>query len=480
MIHAFKIADLVQVPFGYLLSWLYQLTTNYGLALIIFAILVKLILLPATAKGKKSTMKMSRITPRVQAIQDKYASDKVKQNEAIQALYKEEGVTMGGGCLWSIVPLLILLPLYTVVRQPITYMLHETAEVSAQIVEELRTIAVELFSENKYYDQMTAAYNLPKFAEQLKAAIPTIKDSTLAGVNFDFLGIDLGVIPTLNIFKWEAYDWKHFGTLLIPLLSAGSQVLTMLISQKMNNSLVTDEKGVQDEETAKKSQANQTSKLMMYTMPLMSLWIGFTVPVALSLYWLVQGVISTAVDVYLTQKYRKIYDAEDAERLKKAMAEEAAEAERERQRAERRAANPDGITENTSKKKLQQKQQREQEAAKAAARKEYEIQKGIAVDEPEAGPVVLSGIPSRPNCKGRAYDPNRYASVNAGQADTGVVEEEIPVVTDTENGVNNNADVYEDNRRAPEDENQADAEGRPNRRGRAYDPNRYASENTEE
>ena len=132
MILAFKLVDLVQIPFGYLLSWLNQLTTNYGLALIIFAIVLKLILLPATAKGKKSTMKMSRLTPKLQALQKKYAGDQQKLNEATQALYKEEGVSMGGGCLWSFVPLLILIPLYTVVRQPITYMLHESAEVAEQ------------------------------------------------------------------------------------------------------------------------------------------------------------------------------------------------------------------------------------------------------------------------------------------------------------------------------------------------------------
>ena len=114
------------------------------------------------------------------------------------------------------------------------------------------------------------------------------------------------------------------------------------------------------------------------------------------------------MDVYLTKKYRKIYDAEDAERLKKAMAEEALEAEKERIRAERRAANPNGITENTSKKKLQQKQQKEQEAAKAAAAKEYAAKKGESVeDKGEKKP--LSGIAERPNCKGRAYDPNRYS-----------------------------------------------------------------------
>ena len=409
MILAFKLADIVQVPFGYLMSWLYQLTTSYGWTLILFAILVKLILFPVSAKSKKSTMKMSRLTPRVQALQKKYESDPQKQSEALRALYKEEGVSMGGGCLWSFVPLLILFPLYAVVRQPITYMLHESAEVAAQIVAVIREAAPDLFTANNYYEQMNAAPHIPQFADALKAAIPNISDKTLEGVNFTFLNIDLGAIPQFNIFQWEAYDWAHIGAFLIPILSAGSQVLSMLISQRMNNSLVTNEKGIEDKETAKNSQANQTSKVMMWTMPLMSLWIGFTLPCALSLYWFVQGIISTVIDVYLTKKYRKIYDAEDAIRLQKALEEEEKEAEKERQRAERRAANPEGITENTSKKKLQQKQQREAEAAKAAAAREYAAKKGNPVeDKEEAAP--LSGVNDRPFCKGRAYDPNRYST----------------------------------------------------------------------
>ena len=409
MFLAFKLADIIQVPFGYLMSALYQFTGNYGWTLILFALVVKLILFPVTAKGKKSTMKMSRLSPRVQALQKKYENDPQKQNEAMRQLYKEEGVSMGGGCLWSLVPLLLLLPLYAVVRQPITYMLHESAEVVEQIVAIIKEKAPELFSSNAYYEQMVAAPAIPDFAAALKEAIPAIGEKTLEGVEFSFFNINLGAIPQFNVFKWEKWDWAHIGAFLIPVLSAGSQVLSMLISQKMNNSLVTDEKGLEDKETAKNSQANQTSKTMMYTMPLMSLWIGFTLPCALSLYWLAQGIVSTVTDIYLTNKYRKIYDAEDAERLKKAMAEEAIEAEKERLRAERRAANPEGITENTSKKKLQQKQQREAEEARREAAKEYAAKKGAVVEE-AAEETTLSGVKERPFCKGRAYDPNRFST----------------------------------------------------------------------
>ena len=399
------LGDLIKIPFGYLLDLLYQFTTNYGVALILFAILIKLVLLPASIKSKKSSMKMARIQPRVQALQQKYAGDQQKQNEAIQALYKEEGVSMGGGCLWSFLPLFILFPLYAVVRQPITYMLHETAEVAAQAVAVIKEAVPAAFGKNEFYNEMVAAPLLPQFAEELKGIVAN--PGTLEGLNFNFLGVNLGSVPNWKVWKWEVFDWATIGLFLLPLVSTGIQFLSMFISQKQNNSLVTNEKGLQYEEMAKKSQANQSTQTMLYMMPLMSLWIGFTVPGALSIYWAIQGLISTVQDLILTKHVRKVYDAEDAIRRERAAEEERILAEKERIRAERRAANPDGITENTSKKKLQKKLQNEQEAAKAAAKKEYEAKKGIVTEE---APVkeAMSGIADRPYCKGRNYDPNRY------------------------------------------------------------------------
>ena len=383
MFLAFSLSDIVTVPFGFILKVLYDLTTNYGVAIILFSILVKLVLLPMNAKGKKSMMKMSRLTPDIERIKKKYPDDTNKQQQLTQELYKKEGVSTCSGCLWSFIPLLILFPLYTVIRQPIEYMLGETAENAAVIVDVIKTAAPELFGKNDFYAEMVAARHIPDFVEQIRAALPEISEATLAGVNFDFLGIDLGKQPSINVFAWEAYDWANIGLFLLPLLSAASSVLSMLISNKQNDSIVTNEKGIQDKEAAKNSQQNQTAKTMMWMMPIMSLWIGFTVPAALSVYWLISGVLGTIADTFMTKHYRKIYDAEDAERLKKYMAEEAIEAEKERIRAEKRAANPEGITSNTSKKKLQQKQKAEEEAAKAAAAKEYAMKKGILVEEEE-------------------------------------------------------------------------------------------------
>ena len=410
MFLAFKLSDIVTVPFGWLLGFLYDLTSNYGVAMIIFAVIVQLVLMPINAKSKKSMMKMSRIQPRIQEIQKKYANDQQKQNEAIQQLQKEEGVGMGfGGCIWSLVPMLILIPLFTVIRQPITYILGEGTETAAQIISIVKEQAPALFSNNAYYDQVVAAGAIATYANEISAAIPGIGAETLAGINFDFLGINLGAIPDWKFWAWDAFNWANIGAFLIPLVSTGSQYLQMLISQKTNESVITNEKGVQDKEAAENSQTAQQTKSMMLMMPLMTLWIGFTVSAGLSVYWFIGGLVRMISDPIMTKHYRKIYDEEDAIRLQRAMEQEAIEAEKERIRAERRAANPEGQTQNTSKKKLQKKLQQEEDAAKAAAAKEYAAKKGIVVEE-ETEKTCMSGIPSRPYCKGRNYDPNRYAS----------------------------------------------------------------------
>jgi YidC/Oxa1 family membrane protein insertase len=301
----------------------------------------------------------------------------------------------------------ILIPLFTVIREPLTYILGCGTEMSTQIVELLKNLAPDAFGSNAYYAQVTAAQLIPQYAAEIKAALPAVEDAVLAGINFDFLGINLGSIPSFSFWKWEAFNWANIGLFLIPLLSAGTQILQTKIMQKQNNSVITDKNGVQDEEMAKKSQTNQSTESMMLMMPLMSLWIGFTVSAGLSVYWFVGGVIRTIQDVILTKRYRKIYDAEDAIKLQRKMELDAIEAEKERIRAERRAANPEGQTQNTSKKKLQKAEAARLAAEKAAAAREYNAKRGI-VEEETPENEAMSGIPERPYCKGRAYDPNRY------------------------------------------------------------------------
>ena len=402
MILAFNIADIIRVPFGYLLDLLYQFTTSYGLALILFALIVKLILLPASAKSKKSMMKMSRVAPLTQAIQKKYENDPQKAQLEISKLYKEEGIGMMSGCLWSFVPLLLLFPLYTVIRQPLIYMLHLTADQATKIVSIIKEALPAVFSSNSYYDQLAAAPHLNEFVSQIREALPELANVSLPSLNFQFLGVDLGKIPDWQFWNWGTVNWATIGLFLLPVLSAGSNILSMWVSQKLNASVTTDQNGNRDEQAAKAS--NATNKSMMIVMPLMSLFIGFSYPAALSLYWLAQGLFGIVQDAVLTVRYRKIYDAEDEVKRRIAAQKAAEEAERERLRAQRRAENPDGISENTSKKKLQKQQQFQKEQQQAAMKRVHSNASGED--------LPLSGDPERPFAKGRAYQPDRYRSVS--------------------------------------------------------------------
>ena len=182
MFLAFQLSDLITIPFGFVLQVLYNLIGNYGIALIVFAVVVYMALLPVTAKSKQSTMRMSRIQPQVQDIQKRY-TDPQKQNEALQKLYADEGVSMGGGCLWAMVPMFILIPLFTIIRNPIVYILGQSDEVAAQIVEIIKTLEPALFTGNNFYEQVTAASVMAKYAAEIKEAIPAISEAALAGIN---------------------------------------------------------------------------------------------------------------------------------------------------------------------------------------------------------------------------------------------------------------------------------------------------------
>ena len=408
-----SLSDIIRVPFGYLLEWLYVFANNYGVALILFSLIVKLVLLPMSIKSKKSMLKMSRISPLVKSLEAKYGDDKQKYQQAVMQLYKEEGVSTTGGCLWSLIPLLILFPLYYVIREPITYMLHNSRSVSAAIVAFIRASGVDL-GKNTYYAQLAAAGHLGEFAEAIKS-VAVMANAKLQAIDFSFLGVDLASIPSFRF--WQCEGWSEIGLFLIPVASGALQMLSMFISQKMNNQVATNADGEVDKNAAQ--MANQTNTSMMIMMPLMSLWIGFSMPAAISIYWIAQAVFGTVQDVILTNHYRKVYDAEDAVRQEKAALRRVEEAEKERQRQLRREQNPDGIlADNVSKKKLRQQ---EKEAAEKAAR-DYAAKKNPELEKEDKKP--LSGIAERPYCRGRAYQADHYGKRGAQkEASSGENEE---------------------------------------------------------
>ncbi len=397
-----SIADIIRIPFGYMLEFLYNFSGNYGLALILFGIAIKLILLPVSAKSKKSMMKMSRMAPRVKALEAKYGDDKTKYQMEVMKLYKKEGVSTTGGCLWAFVPLLILIPLYQVIREPMVYMMHLSREEATEIVNVISQ-HVELGS-NSYYHQLAAASYLGEYVNEVKAAIPSLANVNLAPINFTFLGVNLGKIPTWQF--WTLTGWAEIGLFLMPVISAASQWFSMVVMQKFNASVATNNRGEQDNDAA--SAVNQSMKSMNIIMPVMSLWIGFSMPAGMSVYWITQGLFGLVQEFFLTKHYRKVYDAEDEIRRQEYAEEEAREAEKERLRAERRAKLGDVADPNTSKKKL---------AAKEKAERANHVEGKLTAEQKEALRLAkekadeerhFSGIEDRPYCRGRAYQPQRY------------------------------------------------------------------------
>ena len=386
------IDTLIQQPFGYVMEFFYNLFHNYGIALILFSLAIKVILLYPSARSKKSMMKTSRLQPKIKQIELACGDDKQKYQQEVNALYKEEGVSMFGGCLWSLIPLLILLPLYSVIRYPLEYLLHVGEETEAFKAIKAAYEAVNGDVSKEVYWQLSATKDIETYAAG-------IMDS-LKNINYNFLGIDLSVVPDWKI--WTLHGWSAIGGALVPLISGGFNYLSMFISQKMNNTVIRNEDGEADKAAAKSA---QTGKIMNLMMPAMSIWFGFIMPLGLSIYWIAQSVFGIIQDYFLTKHYRKVYDAEDELKRQKAAARAEEEAEKERIRAAKRAANPEGITENTSKKKQQQREKQEREAAA----KEFEAKKlaeqGIA---PEEGAQNAGGEANRPYARGRAYQADRY------------------------------------------------------------------------
>lgn len=398
--------DIIRVPFGYLLEWFYNFTGNYGLALILFGVAIKLILLPVSMKSKKSMMKMSRLAPLQKAIQDKYPDNQQKAQLEIMALYKREGVSPTGGCLWAFIPLLILFPLYQVIREPLVYMMHLSAENADAIVKLLE--APLGLREGAYYNQLAIATQIQNYLPEIREAIPALANVTLNPIDFTFLGVNLGLMPSWHF--WALGSAAEFGLFAIPVISAVSQWFSMWITQKFNGSVTVNDKGEKDDAAAKAAAGSM--KTMNIMMPVMSLFIGYSMPAGMSIYWITQAFVTVIQEFFLTKHYRKIYDAEDEVRRLTAAEEAEREAERERIRAERRAKLGDVADPSTSKKKL---------AAREKAEKGPVIEGKLTPEQREALKTSAaeeqrgySGIEDRPYARGRAYKPVRYGRDTSG------------------------------------------------------------------
>ncbi len=258
--------DIILKPFAWLLLLFYNLVDNYGIALFLFAILVKMILFPLSLKGKRSMIQMNLLSGKMQKIQKQYGADKERYNMEIQKLYEKEKVNPMGGCLWSMLPLAILIPLYNIIREPLKYLMGLKPDQIMAVADVLNweTVALEMG-----WIKEAAAYTTGAYNELFLASL--INEGNLASVqaavgegarvlamNFNFLGMDLSQIPTWKFWS-NGMDWTTIGLFLLVIVSAATGLIFSKIMQKTNNV----------NSQTENAQAAQTNKMMMWMSPIM-------------------------------------------------------------------------------------------------------------------------------------------------------------------------------------------------------------------
>ena len=402
--------DFIAKPFGWLLMWLYEFTKNYGVAVFLFALVVKVVLLYFSAKSKKSMMRQARFTPYLKELEARYEGNKQKYQEEVAKLYKEEGINPMGGCLWSLLPFPILLALYRAIRFPITIMMGVPKEIYEETIKPLLTSlgfesagGARAAAYSQIYESQFITRNFDKFAgisEKLKT------------ISYDFLGLDLSQQPSFRFWEYSKENgslWGQWGLFLIPVVAA-------LLSYAQSK--ISTANSPQDPQTA------STSRTMLLMMPLMSLWIGFVMPGALGLYWIATSVFQIIQDYILGKIFNKQLDAEDAERNARLKAKADAIEQKREETKRLREEGATVVNPNTSKRKVQkgEKQKTLEEANK------WEN----ANRPKKAGEEDPSRVGDRPYARGRAYVADRFGQGAPAEAPADASETLPETLAETE------------------------------------------------
>lgn len=373
------------VPFAWLVRLFYNLTNSYGVALILFTLVIKLIMLPFQMKSKKSMMRMSRVSGQMQELQKRYAKNQAKLQEEMQKLYEEEGVNPMSGCLWSLIPFPILIALYSIIRHPITHFMMLSKDVLQTVVQSAADAGVNL-TNIVMMDKATGApalkdglYQMAAYGQiNLVKAVQEMGLSTPEGwfdMNYNFLGLDLTATPWEYV-KSFTFTWAVIGVILIPILAGLSQFVFSKLTMKT--------------QPQADAAGGASMKSMMYMMPLMSVYIAFIMPAALGVYWIAQSVFSLIQEAILNKTFSAKLSEEEEARF------QARQADRQRRMEEARVQEQQRKQEEQKKKTLREKQQAAQAAKAVKAAK-------AATSTTEAGRVG-----DRPYARGRAYKADRY------------------------------------------------------------------------
>lgn len=282
--------------FGFMLNLIYEFVANYGISVILLTLLIKIIVLPLTLKQQKSMTKMQRVQPKLQELQEKYKYDKERASQETMKLYKEYGVNPMGGCLPLLIQFPILIAMYQVIQRPVEYVLGYSKEA------------------------LKAAFKAHEISEKTAGAQIELAKK-LGELNFDFFGLDLAATP------WDELKAFFAGTagvialtaLIIPILSCVTTFLTSKITTMMNKDKAKEKKEeVKPQRVLSPDPKKDTidnpgesmTKSMTYFMPLMTLWLTFTFPAALGLYWTVSNVLSLVQTIVLNGYYNKKLERE--------------------------------------------------------------------------------------------------------------------------------------------------------------------------
>ena len=373
------------VPFAWLVRLFYNLTNSYGVALILFTLVIKLIMLPFQMKSKKSMMRMSRVSGQMQELQKRYAKNQAKLQEEMQKLYEEEGVNPMSGCLWSLIPFPILIALYSIIRQPITHFMMLSKDVLQTVVQSAADAGVNL-TNIVMMDKATGApalkdglYQMAAYGQiNLVKAVQEMGLSTPEGwfdMNYNFLGLDLTATPWEYV-KSFTFTWAVIGVILIPILAGLSQFVFSKLTMKT--------------QPQADAAGGASMKSMMYMMPLFSVYIAFIMPAALGVYWIAQSVFSLIQEAILNKTFSAKLSEEEEARF------QARQADRQKRMEEARIQEQQRKQEEQKKQTLREKQQAAQAAKAVKAAK-------AATSTTEAGRVG-----DRPYARGRAYKADRY------------------------------------------------------------------------
>ena len=272
--------DLLANIFGYLLNFLYNLFNNYGLAIILFSMVLKLLLLPLSIKQQKTMKKSAKLQGEIKKIQNNYSNDPEKMNREMMDLYKRENMSPFSGCLSTIIQIILLFSVFYLVRSPLTFM----KKVDTSVIDEYKT-QIEQSEDTK------------------KSAYPEIQIIKEKGaedervyLNMEFLGLDLSSVPTADAGDFRVY--------VIPVLYVISSFISIRITTNMQTKKKENEEKSEDKEL---DTLNSTNKIMAWMMPIMSISIAMIAPLGLALYWLVNNILMTIERVVLN----KIMDREE-------------------------------------------------------------------------------------------------------------------------------------------------------------------------